>query len=75
MVNYQEWQQPPLISVGKKRGRPKTESPLIFHSVGLTADQWAWLALWMPNRSTTAQLRELINRAFKFWPAGPSRFR
>lgn len=59
----------------RRRGRPKTKNPLLFKTVGLTADQWTWLELWFPGGSPTAQLQELFSRSLKFWPGGPSVFR
>lgn len=41
----------------KKRGRPASDDKLYFHTVGLTADEWEWLALWFPGASPTVQLR------------------
>lgn len=59
----------------KKVGRPKSGDPLIYRTVGLTADQWRWLALWHESNNPGAQLRELLERAVKFWPGGPRVFR
>lgn len=56
-------------------GRKKSDSSLQFKTVGLSADDWEWLLLWMPDGSATAQLRELVQRGKKFWPSGPSKFR
>lgn len=58
-----------------KRGRKPSPDSLVFVTVGLTPDQWAWLSLWFPTGSRTTQLRELFVRSLKFWPAGPSCFR
>ena len=55
--------------------RPKSANPLVFRTVGLTAAQWRWLDLWLLSASPTAQLRELFDRAVKFWPSGPHRFK
>ena len=55
--------------------RPKSDNPLVFRTVGLTAAQWRWLDLWLLSASPTAQLRELFDRAVKFWPSGPHRFK
>jgi len=54
--------------------RPRSKNPLIFKTVGLTEDQWKWLQLWNSTNPTLA-LRELLDRAFRFWPSGPFRFR
>ena len=58
-----------------RRGRPRSPDSLVFVTVGLTPTQWAWLRLWFPTGSPTDQLRALFERALKFWPAGPGRFR
>lgn len=55
--------------------RPHSKDPLIFKTVGLTADQWRWLDLWFSDASPTAKMRELFNRSMKFWPSGPAKFR
>lgn len=55
-------------------GRKKSSTSKIFHTVGLTAAEWEFLGKWFSGNKT-GQLRELIERAQKFWPAGPSRFR
>lgn len=57
------------------RGRPKSQNPLVFKSVGLTAEQWSWMDLWFPGGSPTAQLQAVMERALKFWPGGPHVFR
>lgn len=57
-----------------RRGRPKSDNPLIFKSVGLTAEQWEWLDLWFLGGSPTDKLRSLLKRAVRFWPLGPSAF-
>lgn len=55
--------------------RPKSTNPLVTRSVCLTAEQWAWLDLWFPGGNFSFCLRELFDRAMKFWPSGPSKFR
>lgn len=62
-----------LFGTGR-RGRPRSDNPLVFKTVGLTDAQWQWLSLWS-KASPTAALRDLFDRASKFWPAGPARFR
>lgn len=57
-----------------KRGRPSSPDSLVFITVGLTRSQWDWLQLWMPFGSRTDAIRELLARAMKFWPLGPSVF-
>lgn len=57
------------------RGRPRSKSRLEFKTVGLTADQWKWLELWRPGESPTTMLQEMFERAQKFWPSGPAKFR
>lgn len=73
------WDQPSFDDaglLGKKRGRkPIGNKKLQFKTIGLTAEQWEWLEKWLPGRSPTAQARELFERARKFWPAGPNKFR
>jgi hypothetical protein len=56
-------------------GRKKSPDALVFKTVGLTQAQWDWLALWLPGGSITSQFRSLLDRAMKFWPSGPTRFR
>ena len=55
-------------------GRKKSSSSNIFHTVGLTAEEWEFLSLWSPGNFSD-QLRELLYRSKKFWPAGPARYR
>lgn len=50
-------------------------SKLVFKTIGLTAAQWEWLKLWHEHGSPTDQVREMMQRAEKFWPAGPAKFR
>ena len=57
------------------RGRKKSPDPLIFKSVGLTSAQWDWLELWQRGASPSHLLRSLLDRAIKFWPSGPTKFR
>ncbi|CAH2032098.1 hypothetical protein [Trichlorobacter ammonificans] len=58
----------------KNRGRPKSADPLIFKTVGLTQAQWDWLSLWAFTGNPSRLLSELLDRAMKFWPAGPFLF-
>ena len=58
-----------------KRGRPKDPDALKFKTIGLFEWQWQWLALWFPDGNPTNQAQELLDRAVKFWPAGPAKFR
>lgn len=55
--------------------RPKSSDPLITRSVCLTEKQWAWLDLWFTGGNFSLCLRELLDRAMKFWPSGPGKFR
>lgn len=59
----------------KRLGRPKSEDSLVFVTVGLTRAQWSWLQLWFPTGSITDALRGLVERAVRFWPGGPFKFR
>jgi hypothetical protein len=58
-------------------GRPPLpeDQKVIGESVYLTSAEWAWLELWMPGGNRSEQVRELLERARKFWPSGPARFR
>jgi hypothetical protein len=56
-------------------GRPRLKSPFIYHSVSLTQEQWNFIMLWFPTGNPSQALRELLERAVKFWPSGPGRFR
>lgn len=60
-----EWIQDILIG-GKKRGRPRSDNPLLFHSVGLTRSEWEWLANFFPSGSKTDQLSEFVRWGQKF---------
>ena len=61
----------------KKRGRPlgsvKKDS-YIYITIGLRPVHWVWLGLWHEG-TVSDQIRALLDRALKFWPAGPNRFR
>lgn len=59
----------------RRRGRPSDPNKLVFKTYGLRPDDLAWLEMWFPGGSPTDQLNALIERAKKFWPAGPGRFR
>jgi len=69
----------PRCGVG--RGRPvgtSKDTSYKWRSVGLTQADWDWLDLWFPGQSPGASslsLRELVERARKFWPNGPNKFR
>lgn len=58
-----------------RRGRKKDPNKLNFRSYGLRPDRETWLALWFPDGSPTDQLNALLDRAIKFWPSGPGKFR
>jgi hypothetical protein len=55
---------------GKKLGRPLVVDSMAGRAVTvyLTESEIEYLALWQKNRS--AALREIIDRAIKFWPQG-----
>lgn len=80
-IDESGWVQPDLPPVSRRggarpgSGRKKKDDTLQWKTVGLTPEQWLWLSTWMPTGSPSNQLRELLERAEKFWPAGPSRFR
>jgi hypothetical protein len=46
-------------------------NPQIGRAIYLTAAEWERLALWHPGNASE-QLRELLDRAGKFWPRGPA---
>ena len=56
-------------------GRKKSDSSNVYKTVGLSPSQWAWLNLWFPGGSPSDQVRALLDRSCKFWPAGPAHFR
>lgn len=58
----------------KRRGRPRSADPLHRISVRLNSREVEWLSLWSDDSPTT-QIRDLLERAMKFWPAGPYKFR
>lgn len=60
---------------GRRRGRPRQSDSKLSFGVALRPDQWAYLDLWFPGAKPTAQVEALLERAVKFWPAGPGRFR
>lgn len=64
-----------IVETKRRPGRKKDPAALVFKTVGMPAWAWDWLALWMPTGNPTTQLRELLERAAKFWPAGPGAFR
>jgi len=55
----------------RRGGRPVDPNPYITGSVCLTESQWKYLSLWLPTGNISQALRALIDRAMKFWPAGP----
>lgn len=57
-----------MRNVTKKLGRRPLENPLLFKCVGLTQDQWDWLASFNPGASPSVQFRELIEKSRKMWP-------
>jgi len=59
----------------KNRGRPRKDDSFVYVTIGLRPIQWAWLQLWFPNGSPSDCVRSLLDRALKFWPAGPYKFR
>lgn len=59
----------------ERRGRPLSSDKLIFKTIGLTKSQWEWLSLWNGGGNKTVHIRELFERAMKFWPKGPYKFR
>lgn len=79
VVDDSGWVQARLSSgYGGKRpgaGRKPTGKAKTFRSVGLSESEWAYLELWQTGASPSDQLRELLERAMKFWPSGPAKFR
>lgn len=64
------------IPVGKlKRGRPASSDAFVYVTIGLRPAHWLWLSLWFPGGSASDQVRALLDRALKFWPSGPYRFK
>lgn len=59
----------------KKRGRPSSSESYVYITIGLRPEHWCWLALWFPTGSPSDQARALLDRALKFWPSGPNRFK
>lgn len=59
----------------KRKGRPRSEDSLVFITVGLSKAQWEWLKLWFPGGNPTDSLKALLERAVRFWPSGPYKFR
>ncbi len=55
-------------------GRPRLSDPYITHPVCLTRAQWDFVMLWFPTGNPSQALRFLLDRAMKFWPAGPFAF-
>ena len=52
--------------------RPRLDTPSIRISVRINSKQAEFLALWGNN--PTQQINDLLDRAIKFWPAGPNKF-
>jgi hypothetical protein len=59
----------------KGAGRKKSPDAKVFKTVGLTSDQWAFVELFMPGRSATDQICELVELMKKYRPSGPGKFR
>lgn len=55
-------------------GRKASGRALVGKKINLSASEWAWLELWHPG-NPSEQIREMLERARRFWPAGPARFR
>lgn len=58
-----------------RRGRKNDPNKKVFRSYGLRPDRLKWLELWFPDGNPTDQINALLDRAMKFWPSGPARFR
>ena len=63
------------IPTGKKRGRPASPDAFVYITIGLRPEHWRWLSLWFPGGSPSDQVRALLDRALKFWPSGPAKFK
>lgn len=77
-IDESGWKQQTIenaLEQKRRRGRPRSASSFRFKTVGLEPEDWSWLALWCPDGNQSVQLRELLDRAKKFWPTGPARFR
>lgn len=60
---------------GRKKGtRTVTErNRVIGKTVYLTGEEWAWIETWLPGAANpTLPLRDVLDRARKFWPNGPT---
>lgn len=58
-----------------KGGRPPDPNALDFYTVGVRPAQLRWLKLWRPGETNmTTLLGDVIERAMRFWPAGPDAF-
>jgi hypothetical protein len=68
-------------------GRKKSDDPLLFSNIGLRQSDRRYLSLWSPRSGNdsghdsacakvnlTECVSELLERAQKFWPAGPNVF-
>lgn len=62
-------------SISRPVGRPSSPDSLVPVSVRLSHDQIKFLSLWTDNDCISLQLRDCLERAMKFWPAGPNKFR
>lgn len=60
----------PEAEAPKRRGRPKTSDRAI-KTLSLPEDMWAYLELWHPG-NPSEQVNELLTRAMKMWPGGPT---
>lgn len=56
-------------------GRKRSANPMIFKTVGLSKDDWDFLDKWFDSDNPSLKVRELLERAKRFWPAGPNAFR
>ena len=65
----------PIGKIKSRRGRPAKDDAFVYVTIGLRPAHWAWLKLWFPGGNPSDQLRALLDRALKFWPSGPVRFR
>jgi hypothetical protein len=58
-----------------KKGRPSNPDSKVFRNVGLRPAEWEYLSMWFDSTNPSMQVSELINRAVRFWPSGPLKFR
>lgn len=45
--------------------------PAVSKTITLRESEWQWLALWAPGAPESCQLRDVVDRGKRFWPAGP----